>query len=309
MRNSRKAGFVYGVAMLFDSGSKSLTEAYSAMSGTKSVLMSGDMADLFVKQAKQYADSRPNYPPHLFTFIASKTPSHQLAWDVGTGSGQAAQSLAEIYEKVIGTDSSEKQLELAAKLPNVRYEHTPSPMSTWDLQHKVGPEGSVDLVTVAQALHWFDLPTFYEQVKWVLKKPHGVIAAWCYNVPRVSPSVDSVFDEFYAVELTPYWDPARLLVENNYRSIEFPFEAVEGAQHTGPFEFVTEREMGLEDYLTYIRSGSAYQTAKEKGVELLREDVVHRFKSAWGEDEHGSHFKIATFPVYLRIGKVGHAST
>lgn len=204
---------------------------------------------------------------------------------------------------MVATDASEKQLEFAAKLPNVRYEHTPSTMSMAELEQKVAPEGTVDLVTIAQALHWFDLPTFYQQVKWVLKKPHGVIAAWCYNVPRVSDAVDSVFDGFYSVELRPYWDPARTLVENNYRSIEFPFEAVEGAEDTGPFEFVTERKMGLEDYLTYIRSGSAYQTAKEKGVELLTEDVTQRFKSAWSED--GSDQNVAKFPVYLRIGKVG----
>lgn len=214
--------------------------------------------------------------------------------------------LAEIYQNVIGTDASEKQLAYAAKLPNVRYEHTPSTTSMAELEQKVAREGTVDLVTIAQALHWFDLPTFYRQVKWVLKKPHGVIAAWCYNVPRVSDAVDSVFDEFYAVELGPYWDPARALVENNYRSIEFPFEAVEGCEDTGPFEFVTEKEMELEEYLTYLRSGSAYQTAKEKGVELLREDVVQRFESAWNED--GSHKKVAKFPVYLRIGKVGDAS-
>ncbi|XP_028761485.1 putative methyltransferase DDB_G0268948 [Neltuma alba] len=262
------------------------------------------MADLFLKQAKQYAASRPGYPSQLFRFIASKTPSHQLAWDVGTGSGQAAQSLAEIYKNVIGTDASEKQLEYAVKLPNVRYQHTPSTMSMAELEQKVAPEGTVDLVTIAQALHWFDLPTFYRQVKWVLKKPHGVIAAWCYNVPRVTDSIDELFDE-YAVELKPYWDPARAFVDNDYRCIDFPFEPVDGADDTGPIEFVTEKEMDLDDFLTYLRSASAYQTAKEKGVELLSEDVVERLKSAWIED--GSQLKVAKFPVYLRIGKVGDA--
>ncbi|KAK4272463.1 hypothetical protein QN277_021019 [Acacia crassicarpa] len=260
------------------------------------------MAELFLKQAKQYSDSRPSYPSQLFSFIASKTPSHQLAWDVGTGSGQAAQSLAEIYENVIGTDASEKQLEYAVKLPNVRYEHTPSTMSMAELEQKVAPEGTVDVVTIAQALHWFDLPTFYRQVKWVLKKPHGVIAAWCYKELRVTDAIDKVLDE-YAVELKPYRDPACALMDNDYRSIDFPFETVDGADDTGPIEFVTEKEMHLDDFLTYLRSWSAYQTAKDKGVELLSEDVVERFKSAWTED--GSPLKVAKFPVYLRIGKVG----
>lgn len=51
------------------------------------------MANLFLKQAKQYVATRPSYPPELFDFIASKTPRRDLAWDVGTGNGQAAASV------------------------------------------------------------------------------------------------------------------------------------------------------------------------------------------------------------------------
>ena len=53
-----------------------------------------EMAELFIKQAEQYAEGRPTYPQELFDFIASKTPSHDLAWDVGAGSGQAARSVS-----------------------------------------------------------------------------------------------------------------------------------------------------------------------------------------------------------------------
>jgi len=54
------------------------------------------MAELFVNQGKEYADARPSYPPQLFQFIASKTPSHNLVWDVATGSGQAAKSVSSL---------------------------------------------------------------------------------------------------------------------------------------------------------------------------------------------------------------------
>ncbi|ESW34102.1 hypothetical protein PHAVU_001G124700 [Phaseolus vulgaris] len=259
------------------------------------------MADLFVKQAKEYADARPSYPPQLFQFIASKTPSHNLAWDVGTGSGQAAKSLSVIYEKVIATDASAKQLEFAVKICNVRYQHTPPIMSMAELEEMVASEGSVDLVTMAQSLHWFDMPTLYRQVKWVLKKPHGVIAAWCYYLPRVCDEVDTVLDEFYSSEVGPYWNPAGKLIHKLYRRIDFPFEPVEGADHTGPFEFVTETLMNLDDLFTYIKSWSAYQTAKGKGVELLGEDVVQKFKFSWGEDGK----RVVRFPIDLRMGKVG----
>ncbi|XP_010036343.2 putative methyltransferase DDB_G0268948 [Eucalyptus grandis] len=263
------------------------------------------MAELFVKQAQQYVAARPSYPPQLFRFIASKTPARDLAWDAGTGSGQAAQSLAEIYGNVVATDTSPKQLEFAPRLPNVRYELTSPVMSMAELDRKVSAASSVDLVTVAQALHWFDLPTFYRQVKHVLKKPHGVIAAWCYTIPEVDGPVNSVFRRFYSVDSNPYWDPARKLVDSEYRGIDFPFEPVEGMEDTGPVRFVTERTMGVEDFLTYIRSWSGYQTAKEKGVELLSGDTVERFRRAWADD--GEDKKVVKFPVFLKIGRVGSA--
>ena len=55
------------------------------------------MAKLFMNQAMQYADARPTYPSKLFQFIASKTPSHNLVWDVGTGTGQAISPVRSIF--------------------------------------------------------------------------------------------------------------------------------------------------------------------------------------------------------------------
>ncbi|KAK1315801.1 hypothetical protein QJS10_CPA05g00781 [Acorus calamus] len=258
------------------------------------------MADLFKKQAKKYSENRPGYPDELFRFIASKTPKNNLAWDVGTGSGQAAVSLSKIYKNVIATDASEQQLAHAHKLPNIHYKHTPATMSPADLARAVSPEpDAVDVVTVAQALHWFDLPAFYAQVNRVLRRPDGVFTAWCYTLPLVDPPVDSVFNRYYATS-GPYWDVARRLVDEEYRTVAFPFGPVEGEDHTGPFEFTSEVEMGLDGLLDYLRSWSAYQTAKDQGVELLGEEVVAEFEAAWG----GEGTKVVRFPVFLRIGRV-----
>ncbi|KAK2975595.1 hypothetical protein RJ640_026776 [Escallonia rubra] len=262
------------------------------------------MADLFLKQAKQYSEGRPSYPRELFDFIASTTHTHDLAWDVGTGNGQAAASLAGIFKNVIATDTSLKQLEFAPKLPNVRYQCTPPVMSMAELEHDIAAQASVDLVTIAQAVHYFDLPNFYRQVKWILKSPNGVIAAWCYTSPEVNDNFDSVFLKFYNIDAGPYWHPARKLVDDKYKGINFPFEPVDGFDHTGPFEFKLERLMSLEEFFTYLRSWSAYQTAREKGIELLRDDVREEFKRAWTED--GIDHKVVKFPVHLRVGKVGN---
>ncbi|KAL2534992.1 S-adenosyl-L-methionine-dependent methyltransferase superfamily protein [Abeliophyllum distichum] len=261
------------------------------------------MADLFIEQAKQYSEGRPSYPEELFQFLASKTPNHDLVWDVGTGSGQAAASLAKIYKNVVGTDTSQKQLEFAPKLPNVRYVCTPPKMSISELEHTIAPQCSVDLVTIATAMHYFDLPTFYQQVKWILKKPSGVIAAWCYTAPEVDPRVDSVFGSLYYVDSRPYWKQGKDLVDLKYETIDFPFEPVDGVDHNGPFEFKAEKLMDLDGYFTYIRSWSAYHVAKGKGVELLTDSVLEDFEVAWNAD--GKSQKIVTFPIYLRIGKVG----
>ena len=177
-------------------------------------------------------------------------------------------------------------------------------MSIAELEGNVAPQSSIDVVTIAQAIHWFDLPNFYQQVRWILKKPHGIIAAWCYTAPEVNDSVDAVFQPYYNIAAEPYWEPPRKLVDNKYTTIDFPFEPVDGADHTGPFQFLIERLMDLDNYFTFLRSSSAYQTAREKGVELLSNDVIEEFRRAWTED--GQDKKVVKFPIYLKIGRVGN---
>ncbi|KAK6930234.1 Methyltransferase type 11 [Dillenia turbinata] len=261
------------------------------------------MANLY--QSKHYSLGRPTYPRELFQFIASKTPQHDLAWDVGTGTGQAAQSLAGIYKNVIATDVSETQLSFAPKLPNIQYKCTPPKLTMEELKHAIAEESRVDVVTVAQAVHYFDLPTFYQQVKWVLKKPHGVMAVWCYTLPRINDTFDAIFDQFFCNACGPYWNQTAVtLVNDEYKSLEFPFEPVEGLDHTGPLQFKSEKLVDLEDMFVFIRSWSAYQRAKDKGLELLSEKVIEEFKSAWNKD--GDGHKVAKISMYLRIGKVGN---
>lgn len=263
-------------------------------------------------QSEHYADARPTYPPELFDLIFSKTPSHDFAWDAGTGTGQAISPLAKTYKKVIGTDISAKQVELAPKLPNVTYFVTPPSMSIHELQQTTSlSESALDLISVAEALHYYDLPNFYAQVKWALKKPDGLFAAWCYPpMPEVDDKVNAVFRPF-CESCDPYFSAGKKLVDDGYRGIPFPFEPVDGLDHTGPFEFVSEKVMRLEDYLRLIRSWSAYDRAKEKGVELLTEEMVQKFRAAWNSSGTAGDVggeKVVKFPIYLRIGKVGNSN-
>ncbi|KAJ4979775.1 hypothetical protein NE237_010555 [Protea cynaroides] len=262
------------------------------------------MADLFDINANLYVDVRPTYPPELLEFITSKTSGSDLVWDVGTGSGQAAFALAKIFKNVVGTDTSQQQLSFAPKIPNVRFQQTPANMTMAELESHVASQGTVDLVTIAQAYHWFDHQSFNQQVKWVLKNPNGVFAAWGYSEPKVNDAVDAVCTRMEKEITGPYWaQPPRTYVDNKYMNIDFPFEPVEGEERTGPFEFEAIKSMDLESYLSYIRTWSGYQTALGQGVELLTDDVVKDFEKAWGGDK--TIKKTVRYPIFMRLGRVG----
>lgn len=148
------------------------------------------MAGLFDKQAQFYSDSRPTYPGEWFSMLAQRATNHSFAWDVGTGNGQAAIGVVEHYKKVIATNVSQAQLNHALQHPRIQYFHTPLSMSDEELATIAGGENSVDLITVAIAVHWFDLPRFYSIVNRVLRKPGGIIAVWGYTMMSVSPEFD-----------------------------------------------------------------------------------------------------------------------
>ena len=172
--------------------------------------------DHFSANAIGYATSRPGYPAELFAFLAGTVDRRELAWDCATGNGQAAGGLAAHFRAVVATDGSARQIEHAVPRRGVSYRVAPAEMSGL-------AAASVDLVAVAQAVHWFDLPLFYAEVKRVLR-PDGVLALWCYERLRVDPAIDSLIESFHMDTLGPYWPPERRWVESGYRDLPFPFE-------------------------------------------------------------------------------------
>ncbi len=186
--------------------------------------------DYFSAQARQYTQFRPRYPSTLFEYLSALTASHDLAWDCGTGNGQAAGDLARFFDEVIATDPSASQLAYAEAHSNVQYlvaSAEECPLASH----------SVDLVTVAQAMHWFELPTFYEQVRRV-GRVGGVLAAWSYGLAQITPEVDTVVAWLYWDLLGAFWPPERRLIEERYATIWFPFEEVDRARvfHEGRVE-------------------------------------------------------------------------
>lgn len=244
--------------------------------------------DLFSAQAGDYARFRPRYPRALFQHLSEAAPGHELAWDCGTGNGQAAVALAPFFQKVIATDPSASQLAQATTQPKVEYRKARAEESGLE-------DASTDLITVAQAFHWFDQPRFFREVKRV-SKPGGLLAVWCYELCTISPPVDAAVMELYREILGPYWDEGRRLVEEGYRNEKFPFEEITAPVAT----------MGLSwnfaDLVGYLGTWSALVKYRDAKGEDPRTLVMGELQKAWGD---AGAEKTVTWPLSVRLFRVG----
>jgi SAM-dependent methyltransferase len=244
-------------------------------------------AGLFATVAREYANFRPGYPPELFAWLARACERRDAAWDCGCGSGQASLALAGHFTAVHATDISPEQI--GAARPHERVSYAVAPAEASGL-----PAGSVDLVTVAQSLHWFDVDAFYAEARRVAR-PGGVIAVWTYPRPEfVDPRLDAAFLEFYSGVVGPWWPPERRHVESHYRTLAFPFEEL---PHPS---FGLELQWVLEQVVGYVSSWSATaRYRKQKGtdpVPLLREAL----RPLWPDDGTAA----LRMPLVLRAARL-----
>ncbi len=253
---------------------------------------SGSFLDLFSAQAAVYARARPRYPRGLFEFLAGLVPERRLAWDCGTGNGQAAVDLAEHFERVIATDGSPAQL--AQARPHARVEYRVMLAEQCDLE-----PASVDLITVATDLHWFDVERFYAAVRRVLR-PGGSLAAWCIGLHQVNDAVDAVCRKFYYETIGPYWHDRRRWVDERYATVPFPFDEL---QQVPTFE--CRRDWTLAELMDYLDSWSAVERFKRaRGYSPLQE-IAGDLSAAWGRPDER---RTVTWPIYLRVGTVGSSA-
>jgi SAM-dependent methyltransferase len=241
--------------------------------------------DHFSAHAGAYARFRPSYPLSLFAWLAGLVPSRALAWDCGTGSGQAAVALAEHFERVIASDASSAQLAHAAPHARVLYRVAPAETPP--------PEArGADLVTVAQALHWFDLERFYPAVRRLLA-PDGVIAAWGYGLMHISPAVDAVVADYYHNIVGRCWPPDRAHIENRYLTLSFPFQEIAAP------EFSMTADWTLDMLLGYLDTWSATRRYLAAHDRHPLDQVVAALRDAWGDAEQ----RTVTWPLFLRVGR------
>lgn len=225
-------------------------------------------ADHFSTQAERYSRYRPTYPPELFTWLATLPRKRERAWDAATGSGQAARGLAEHFDGVVATDASRRQVAHARPHDRVRYAVATAEASGL-------ADASVDLVTVAQAYHWFAADGFLAESRRVAR-PGAVLAVWTYSLARVAPEIDAVVDTFYEETVGPYWPPERRHVETGYRALPFPEDTIEAPP------FASSATLTLPDVLGYLSTWSAAERFRAAlGRDPLL-DVGPSLARAWG---------------------------
>jgi hypothetical protein len=244
--------------------------------------------DYFSGQSQVYAAFRPTYPVALYKFIFTHLKDKSSAWDCATGNGQVARYLADHFKIVQATDTSKEQLKSAFPAKNIFYSVSSAEETSFS-------ENQFDLITVAQALHWFQVDQFYSEVRRT-SKPGALLAVWGYSLLTISPSIDELFLDFYENTVGPYWDEARRLVENEYRDIPFPFEQISVPS------FTIETKWTLDQLSGYLTSWSATQ----KYIQLHGSNPVNKFKENLGKRWPSKEVKPVTFPLFARLGKVNN---
>jgi ubiquinone/menaquinone biosynthesis C-methylase UbiE len=240
--------------------------------------------DHFSARAELYAKYRPHYPAELFEWIASLVSKHDVVWDCAAGSGQASAGLAEHFERVIATDASEKQIAMAE--PHERIEFRVAKSDASGL-----PDQSVNMITVAQAIHWLEHDSFYREARRVMR-PDAAIVIWGYGDPVIDdPALDRIVHDYNRGTIEKYWMPERDLILLGLRTIPFPFREIESPA------FKMKHEWTLEQLAGYMRTWSA--TAKY--AEAINGDPVatveNELATLWGADTH-----TITWPIHIRAG-------
>lgn len=240
------------------------------------------MKDLFSSNSLYYKQARPNYSIQIVKEILKHVPERNFAWDCGAGSGQFTQLLAPYFNHVMATDISEAQLQQAPYFENVSYQVQAAEQTSI-------AANSIDLITVAQAIHWFDFDAFYKEVKRVLK-PQGVFAAIGYGLIEVQDAaINSLVQQLYFETLNGYWDAERRYIDELYQTIPFPFN-----EQAVP-ELRLQYQWSPQQLLSYLKTWSALKHYLDKNDHEPLQRISEVLQTAPDNLD-------VTFPVLLRVG-------
>ncbi|NBB19659.1 methyltransferase domain-containing protein [Runella sp. CRIBMP] len=244
------------------------------------------MKDLFSGHATDYARYRPNYPETLYQWVFKHVQHFGKAWDCATGNGQVATVLAKHFSEVEATDLSQAQISQAVLLPNIHYQVSPAETTPFDAN-------TFDLITVGQALHWFDFELFNKEVKRVAKKG-AIIAVWGYELLTISPEIDAIIQDFYQNTIGDYWDPERRHIENLYADVPFPYNTLKKSI------FLQNYNWSLTQLCHYLNTWSSVRKFEKANGYNPIEALHDRLIGVWGSAPR----RLVTFPVFAQLGEV-----
>ncbi|MEO4045829.1 class I SAM-dependent methyltransferase [Pseudomonas sp. CAU 1711] len=244
-----------------------------------------EIARLFGNRAAAYASFRPQYPSALFDWLAANSPGQERALDIACGNGQASRPLLGRFHQVLACDGSLEQLRAAADLAGID-------CFAADAEALPLGEASLDLIVVAQALHWFATPTFFAETRRLLR-PGGLFCAWCYGLLRIEPGLDEALDHFYWHTLGGYWPSGRASIDAGYADIRPPF-----ARIAVP-DFAIELEWDLQQLLGYLSTWSAVQKLQQASGRNPLDELQPRLAALWGD---GQQKRFIRWPLHFVAG-------
>ena len=244
------------------------------------------MKDNFSIQSDNYAKYRPAYPTEFYDYLYSLIPASHVAWDCGTGNGQVAFELAKKFDHVFASDLSESQIKNALQSKNIVYSIQAAEQTFFE-------KDQFDLIIVAQAIHWFDFDKFYSEVRRT-GNSNAILCVLGYGKIEISEEMDRVINYFYRNVIGSYWDKERKYIDENYKTIPFPFQ-----EYTAP-DFVNKIQWSLDHLIGYLNTWSAVKHFISKNNYNPLDALMKEIEILWGDSEE----REVRFPLLLRIGKI-----
>lgn len=239
-------------------------------------------------RADDYQRFRPDYPNQLFDWLAQQVPAHCRALDVGCGTGQATRPLTTRFHTVIACDLLPRQL-AALQAPANCYPITANSAALPFVAH------SMDLITVAQALHWFSLPQFYREADRVLSVD-GLLAVWTYGLCEIEGDCGALIRDFHDHTLSAWWAPNRKHVVDGYRHLTLPWPLLPTP------ELWLRQTWHAEQMLGYLGTWSAVAAASNAGHDMLA-GFAPLLHAAWGNEA-----REVRWPLHLKVARKDHLS-
>jgi SAM-dependent methyltransferase len=205
---------------------------------------------------------------------------------MATGSGQAALGLNPYFRQIIASDASCQQIANAQESTEISY---------FIARAEALPVRAecADLITVAQAMHWFDQEGFSQEVKHALK-PGGILAAWSYDLLTITPEIDAILHDWERDIIGPYWPPERALVGRAYDHLPFPFARIE----TPAFEMTCN--WSLAELTGYLNTWSGVKRYQKQHQRNPVNELESEIRKLWGNELQP---RIIQWPLILLTGR------